>query len=553
MSNARMSWGTAGLVAGFAGLAVSHGTAHYLGRRLTPFDAVAELVIDVTPGSVSHWFIELVGTYDKPLLGLMVGLVMSVLFVTAGRLAARAWWAPTPLYAAMGGFALLAALTRDDATRTDAVPVALGAVCWIVALSFITEPVTAGSRAAAVSAATSDVADDVHAHSRRAVLIRSVVVGAIGVGTAVFGPIVGRGRRRVEQARRLLVLPATTPRQPAGVMLKGEGLTPWMTSAADFYLIDTAFQKPAIDPKTWSLRIHGMVEREVVLSYQDLLDREITEDWITLNCVSNPVGGDLIGNAWWSGVRIAPLLAEAGVHPRADAVLQTSEDGWTCGTPLEALTDDRQAMIAFAMNGEALPIEHGFPARVIVPGLYGYVSACKWVVDIEVTRFDRISAYWTELGWSEKAPLKIGSRIDVPRSGQDLQPGDVRIGGMAWAQHTGIARVEFAIDGGAWQEAEIGRIADHQVPAAPTGSAMPSPSGSAGTPSSDPSASAAPVRTTPNRDTWVQWAATVDLDKGDHEVRVRAVSALGEVQTGVEKDVRPDGATGWHTRQFTVG
>ncbi|RJS46300.1 molybdopterin-dependent oxidoreductase [Nocardioides cavernaquae] len=547
MSNARMSWGTAGLVAGFAGLAVSHGTAHYLGRRLTPFDAVAELVIDVTPGSVAHWFIELVGTLDKPLLGLIIAAIMCLLFLAAGRLAARAWWAPLPLYAAMGGFALLATLTRDDATRTDAVPVALGAVCWIAALSFITEPVTTGSRAAAVSAATSDVAGDAHAHSRRTVLIRSAVVTAIGVGTAVLGPIVGRGRRRVEQARRLLVLPATTPNVPAGVSLKGEGLTPWMTSADDFYLIDTAFQKPAIDPKTWSLRIHGMVEREVVLSYQELLDREVTEDWITLSCVSNPVGGDLIGNAWWSGVRIAPLLAEAGVRPHADAVLQTSQDGWTCGTPLQALTDDRQAMIAFAMNGEALPIEHGFPARVIVPGLYGYVSACKWVVDIEVTRFDRISAYWTELGWSEKAPLKIGSRIDVPRSGQDIRPGDLRIGGMAWAQHTGIERVEYAIDGGAWQVAAIGGITNHTVPAGPATSAAPTGEASSAAPS------AAPVGKVPNRDTWVQWAATVTVDEGDHELRVRAVGADGEVQTGVEKDVRPDGATGWHTRQFSVG
>jgi DMSO/TMAO reductase YedYZ molybdopterin-dependent catalytic subunit len=528
MSNARMSWGTAGLVAGFAGLAVSDGVANYLGRRLTPFDAVAELIINVAPGSVSHWFIELVGRYDKLLLGIFVAIGMSLLFVAAGRLAARAWWAPAPLYAAMGGFALLAVLTRDDATRTDALPVVLGTVCWIAALSFVTESVTAGSRAAEVSAATSDVPDDVHAHSRRTVLIRSVVVGAIGVATMVLGPAIGRGRRRVEQARRLLVLPATTPTMPAGVALKGEGLTPWWTPAADFYQIDTAFQEPAIAPKDWVLRIHGMVEREVVLSYQDLLDREITEDWITLNCVSNPVGGDLIGNAWWSGVRLAPLLAEAGVRAGADAVLQTSADGWTCGTPLEALTDDRQAMIAFAMNGDPLPIEHGFPARVIVPGLYGYVSACKWVVDLKVTRFDKISAYWTGLGWSEKAPLKIASRIDVPRSGQDIVPGELRIGGMAWAQHTGIARVEFAVDGGAWQEATMGGITKHAAGATPEAGA-------------------------PNRDTWVQWAATITVDEGDHELRVRAVDANGDVQTGVEKDVRPDGATGWHTRQFTVG
>jgi DMSO/TMAO reductase YedYZ molybdopterin-dependent catalytic subunit len=527
MSNARMSWGTAGLVAGFAGLAVSHGAAHYLGRRLTPFDAVAELVIALTPGSVSHWIIDLVGTWDKTLLGVIIAIGMSLFFLAAGRLAARAWWAPTPLYLAIGGIALTAALTRDDSTTYDAVPVALGVVAWIVGLSLITEPVTPGSRAAEVSAGMGgDDADEVRAHTRRTVLLRAALVSAVGIGTAVLGPIVGRGRRRVEQARRLLSLPVTSPRQPAGVAIGGEGLTPWVTPSSEFYKVDTTFTEPAIDPASWSLRIHGMVDREVVLSYQDLLDREITEDWITLSCVSNPVGGDLIGNAWWSGVRIAPLLKEAGVHPRADAVLQTSEDGWTCGTPIEALTDDRQAMIAFGMNGEALPLEHGFPARVIVPGLYGYVSACKWVVDIEVTRFDRIQAYWTGLGWDEKAPLKMGSRIDVPRDGQDVPAGEVRVGGMAWAQHTGIAAVEYALDGGPWQRAA-------------TGASTPHASGLA--------------KGKPNRDTWVQWSATLVLDKGDHELRVRAIDDEGLVQTGVPVGPRPNGATGWHSRRFSAG
>jgi Oxidoreductase molybdopterin binding domain len=242
--------------------------------------------------------------------------------------------------------------------------------------------------------------------------------------------------------------------------------------------------------------------------------RELTEAWVTLNCVSNAVGGSLIGNAWWSGVRTADLLKEAGVLPGADAVLQTSDDGWTCGTPVAALTDDRNAMLAVAMNGQALPIEHGFPVRTLVPGLYGFVSACKWVVDWEVTSFSEFSAFWTSRGWSEQAPVKIASRIDVPDNGTEVHGGSVRAGGMAWHQHTGISGVQVSLDGGAWQPAEIG---DADLV-----------------------------------DSWVQWTATLDVDEGDHVLRVRAIGADGEVQTGVEADVVPDGATGWHSVEFSA-
>ncbi len=287
-----------------------------------------------------------------------------------------------------------------------------------------------------------------------------------------------------------------------------------MTPADDFYLIDTAIVRPAIEPQEWTLRIHGMVDREITLTYDDLVAREFTESWITLNCVSNPVGGDLIGNAWWSGIRVASLLAEAGVDPEADAVLQTSADDWTCGTPLSALTDDRNAMLAVAMNGRPLPIDHGFPVRTIVPGLYGYVSACKWVVDWEVTKFDDITAYWTERGWGEFGPVKMSSRIDVPRSGDDVAAGLVTFAGVAWAQHTGIEAVEVAVDGGAWQQAMIAKV--------------------------------------PNEDTWVQWSAVVDVEAGDHLVKVRATDRNGIVQTSVERDVLPDGATGLHELDFTA-
>jgi DMSO/TMAO reductase YedYZ molybdopterin-dependent catalytic subunit len=283
----------------------------------------------------------------------------------------------------------------------------------------------------------------------------------------------------------------------------------------DFYRIDTALVVPAVEPDEWRLRIHGMVDRELTLTYQDLLDRKLTEDWVTLCCVSNPVGGDLIGNAWWSGVRVAELLAEAGVRPGADAVKQTSKDGWTCGTPLPALTDDRNAMLAVAMNGAPLPVEHGFPVRMVVPGLYGYVSATKWLVDLEVTTYDDFSAYWTDRGWSAKGPIKTQSRVEVPRNGADVRAGSLRVGGHAWAQHTGIAKVEYRLDGDAWREAELGRV--------------------------------------PGADTWVQWSGTVEVQSGEHTLAVRATDRSGYTQTAARADVVPDGATGWDKIEFSAG
>jgi len=512
MTTPRVTWGTAGVLAGLAGLAVSHAATRMLGVRLTPMEAVAELVIRHTPGAVAHWVIDLIGNKDKPLLLLIVTLGMLAFMLAAGRLAENTWWAPILVYLFMGVVALYAVLSGDDPRGLATVPVVAGVVTWIVTLSFLTEPMHREDAAP----------DDVeNGQTRRSVLIRTGFVGAAAIGTAITGDFLGRRRRHVEESRRLLNLPITDREVPAKVRVGVDGISKWKTSGSTFYQVDTLIVVPAIEPKDWSLRIHGLVDRELVLTFQDLLDRKLTEDWITLNCVSNTVGGDLIGNAWWSGVRIAPLLQEAGVDPDADAVLQTSDDGWTCGTPLAALTDDRNAMIAIGMNGEPLPLEHGFPARMIVPGLYGYVSACKWLVDIEVTKFDEIEAYWTARGWSEQGPVKIASRIDVPGDGDELAVGSARVGGMAWSQHTGIQGVEYALDGGPWLPAETGGVAQHR-------------GGS------------------PNEDTWVQWAATVDLGEGDHELRVRAIGKDAEVQTGVEAEPVPDGATGWHSVEFSA-
>ncbi|HYF72344.1 MAG TPA: molybdopterin-dependent oxidoreductase, partial [Nocardioides sp.] len=445
----------------------------------------------------------------------VVLLVLSaVIFAWAGRLARRTWWLAVIVYAVLAVLAGVAVWVQREATALDALPVAAGFATWLVCLSLLTEPLR--RHELALAAAPVHVSDPAHPdHTRRTFLIRVGAMAAAGVALGVVGRAVGRSRRHVEETRRLLRLPGVTrPVPPEDSRVDVPEMTAWMTPTEEFYRIDTAFVVPAIEPADWVLRIHGMVDREVVVTYQDLVDGAMSEAWVTLNCVSNEVGGNLIGNAWWSGVRIAGLLRAAGVHEGADAVLQTSEDGWTCGTPLSVLTDERNAMLAVAMNGRPLPIEHGFPVRTIVPGLYGYVSACKWVVDLEVTRFADIEAYWTTKGWAELGPVKIASRIDVPRDGAEVPTGGAQIAGVAWAQHTGIDSVEISVDGGAWTPASLADV--------------------------------------PNIDTWVQWVATVDLAPGDHTVSVRATDADGLVQTGEVRDVRPDGATGWHTIEVTA-
>ncbi len=492
----------AGLVAGLAGLGVSHVAATVLGTGPTPVVAVAEAVIDVTPGALAESLIQLVGTWDKPLLvfGVLLGLL--ALTAWAGVLTRRSRGRAVVLLVGLGLVGAVAVWTRPDAGGYDVVPVVAGTVTWLVVLTLLVD------RLASLHRDPARGAD----RARRRFLVEAGVVAGAALAAGVVGQVAGASRRSVVTARRLLRLPVRRGLVPAGAEAGASGVTPWRTQNADFYRIDTALVVPAVDPAAWRLRVHGMVGRELTLTYRDLLDRELTEDWVTLCCVSNEVGGDLVGNAWWSGVRVADVLAEAGVEPGADAVLQTSDDGWTCATPVEALTDDRNALLAIAMNGEPLPVDHGFPVRMVVPGLYGYVSATKWLVDLEVTRFADVSAYWTGKGWAEQAPVKTQSRVDVPRAGAEVAAGSVRVGGVAWAQHTGIARVEYRLDGGAWTEAELAAV--------------------------------------PNVDTWVQWTATVDVDAGGHTLAVRATDRSGATQTGVRSGVLPDGATGWHSVDF---
>jgi len=310
-------------------------------------------------------------------------------------------------------------------------------------------------------------------------------------------------------------VPASRARAvPAGVASDVQGVSRFVTPNPSFYRVDTLLTVPKVDPRSWELRIHGLVDRELRLNFADLLNRRLIERDITLTCVSNEVGGPYVGNARWIGVPIAELLREAGVRDGADAVKSTSVDGLTIGTPLKALTDGRDAILAVGMNGEPLPFEHGFPVRMVVPGLYGYVSATKWIVDFEVTKFSEFSAYWTDRGWSVEAPIKTSSRIDVPKGFARIKPGPAVAAGTAWAQRRGITKVELQVDDGDWQPAKL--AAEDTI------------------------------------DTWRQWTFRWDATPGNHTLTVRATDATGQVQTADRAAPRPNGSSGLHNTVVMV-
>ena len=339
------------------------------------------------------------------------------------------------------------------------------------------------------------------------------LTGAAGLVAAVaaggMGNLFAR-RFRADESRSAVTIPAPSSPAPAaaGAELSAPGLGPFFTPNNRFYRVDTALLVPAVMAEDWRLRIHGMVDREIELDYEQLLARPLIERDITLTCVSNPVGGRYAGNARWIGAPLRDLLEEAGVHADADQIVSRSVDGFTVGTPTAVVMDGRDALLAVAMNGEALPIDHGFPVRMVVPGLYGYVSATKWLVDIELTTFDAFDPYWIQRGWAERAPIKTMSRIDTPSPFLDLVRGEVPIAGVAWAQHVGIERVEVSIDDGPWQLAEL--AAEDTI------------------------------------DTWRQWVYRWNASSGEHRLKVRATDRSGLAQPADRAEPFPDGATGHH-------
>jgi DMSO/TMAO reductase YedYZ molybdopterin-dependent catalytic subunit len=484
----------AGLIATGVGLAAAALVSGLL-AVISPLTAVAESIIALTPGPVAESLIHLVGQNDKPLLLAGVTVVLLGLGALAGVLASRNRELGAGLLVGLGAVGLLASVTRHAAGATAAAPALLGTAASVAALLWLT------------SASTAAPAQSAARMSRRTFLARAAVAAGAAVVAGGVGRAAAAGRQSVDAARQRLRLPTRPAPPPAGVEVGVAGVSPWVTPVADFYRIDTSLAPPLLIPDRWRLRVHGLVKRELDISLADLISRPPVNAWITLCCVSNPVGGPLISNGRWTGVRIADLLAEAGVRPGADAVLSRSVDGWTCGTPLSALTDGRDALLAYALDGKPLPVEHGFPVRMVVPGLYGFVSATKWVVDMQVTTFARFSAYWTQRGWSEQAPVKTSSRIDVPGDGASLPAGPVTVGGVAWAQHRGIRAVEVRVDNGAWQPATLGAQ--------------------------------------PTIDSWRQWRWQWQASKGEHQLSVRAIDLTGQVQTGRPADVVPNGATGW--------
>ncbi|MET0448144.1 MAG: molybdopterin-dependent oxidoreductase, partial [Aeromicrobium sp.] len=478
----------AGVLASAAAVAASEGLAALLDLRESPVLSVAQSVIGLTPGPLAEGIIGVVGRNDKPLAIASVVLAILLLGAVVGR-----WWMTRRLaaFALVAGLVVLAVasvLSRPYASPEGVFASIAGGVVLMGVLQLLLRE---------NEHARADASRRIFLRTAAVIAVATVVVGGAGQVLA------SRHRRRqaIEKVRSALTIPSRKVAAPAGTDLAVEGQEPWLTPNRDFYRIDTALQAPLIDPADWTLRIHGLVDRELTLSYQDLLDRGLTDAWITIACVSNEVGGDLIGNTVWGGVPIKGILEEVGIQAGADALLSTSEDGWTCGTPLDALTDGRNALLALTMNGEPLPVPHGVPVRQVVPGLYGYVSATKWVTDWEVTKFSDFRAYWTDRGWGERGPIKTESRIDVPRDGDSLDAGTVTIAGVAWAQQVGVSGVEFRIDGGDWQPATIG--------------------------------------VAPNVDTWVQWTAQWDADSGDHTIEARATNAAGEPQTEDRADVLP--------------
>ncbi|WP_433438729.1 molybdopterin-dependent oxidoreductase [Nonomuraea sp. CA-141351] len=519
-----------GLVSGGVALGVAQLVAALVGPETFPVVAVGDVAVDLSPAPLKEFAITTFGENDKSVLVGGVLVVLAAVAALIGVLSLRRLAYGFAGLAAFGAVGAIAVLTRPDAGVLDVLPTVIGVAVGAWTLSWLVRRATGERRTAASSGAAATVAgpsdtraddverpvvmragDDLRAFDRRRLLTGAAGGVVVAGAAAVLGRQLG-GRQVVDSARVGVALPKpVTPAKPisAGADLRIKGLSSFITRNQDFYRVDTALIVPQVDPRDWKLRIHGMVDRPVELTYAELLGMPLTEADVTLTCVSNEVGGPYAGNARWLGVRMAEVLRKAGLQSGADMLLSTSADGFTCGTPVDVVMDGREALFAIAMNGEALPVDHGFPVRQVVPGLYGYVSATKWVVDLKVTRFDQDEAYWTPRGWAAKGPIKTQSRIDVPNSGDSLKAGRTTIAGVAWAQHTGVDAVEVRVDRGEWRQARLAEV--------------------------------------PGPDTWRQWSIDWDAAPGRHTIEVRATDAAGRTQTEQEAPPAPDGATGWHT------
>ncbi len=535
-----------GIVSAACGIGVGEVVAGVDERLRGPIAAVGDRVVDNVPRPLKTWAIDTFGTNDKAVLlgGVVVLLALFAVGVgiVAVRRSVRLGLVGVGVFAAIG---VLASLGRGGTGWARPVPpIVAGLVAgWVLvvltrrARAAWPEEAWPDEAGSGSSAASSDGSDDPTRVAQPMIVPgsgtdrrRFLQLSAGLAGAAVVAGGAGRWlqSRAVAVGERLkVVLPKAAdplPALPASV--QADGAVPFITPNDDFYRIDTALVVPRVSTEGWKLEVMGRVDRPISITYQELLDRPMVEADITISCVSNEVGGDLIGTARWLGCRLDDLLDEAGIDPSADQVVGRSVDGFTAGFPT-SLLDGRDAFVAVGMNGEALPIDHGYPARLIVPGVYGYVSATKWLSQIELTRFDEFDAYWIPRGWSRLGPIKTQSRIDTPRQGADVKVGDpVAVAGVAWAMNRGISRVEVRVDGptdvggtppeGEWLEATLAE--QH------------------------------------NDTTWRQWYLSwTPPSAGKYWLTVRATDGEGETQPEEQTDVAPDGATGWHRIRVIAG
>ena len=513
----------AGVVSAGVFLAVAELVALVAAREGSPILAVGSFVIDIVPRPLKEFAITTFGENDKP--ALLLGLALAV--VVAAAISGVLQYLRPPLgviaLGLAGGLSLAAIVTRAGATPLAFLPPVAGTIAGAVLLVLLVRRIrawrdelaeaVAGSAGATVATAAGPSASV----GRRAFLRLAGIAGASAIIVGIGARVVNATTSSIAAVRRALTLPApaSTVAIPDGAEFDIPGISPLFTPNRDFYRVDTALTVPSVDPSNWRLVVDGMVDRRIELSFDDLVGMGLHEYSITLTCVSNEVGGELLGTAKWLGIPVRDVLRQAGPTAGADMVLSRSVDGFTASTPLEALTDDGlDAILAVGMNGEPLPLEHGFPVRMVVPGLYGYVSATKWLTELKVTTFDADEAYWTPRGYSARAPIKLSSRIDSPRIDRMLEAGPTTIAGVAWAQTVGIERVEVQVDDGAWQ--------------------------------------AATLSTPINRDTWVQWYLEWDATPGTHYVAVRATDRNGMLQVQERAPIAPDGATGWQRTLIRV-
>ena len=516
----------AGVIGGAVFLATAELFALLFARAASPILAVGGFVIDIVPQPFKEFAIATFGEYDK--IALLAGLGLAVVIASAIAGVLQLVRPPLGVIALIiaGVLSTAAIVTRAGVTPLAFLPPVLGTFAGAFVLVLLVRRLRAW-RASDIQVRDREDADEAPASdtsgrppielNRRRFFVLAALAGASAIVVGITARTVSMAVASVESIRKALKLPAPRTRVtvPEGAELDVPGLSELFTPNKDFYRVDTALTVPTIDPETWRLVIDGMVDQRVELSFQDILDMGIDEYAITLTCVSNEVGGELVGNAMWLGVPLRDVLRKAGVKSGADMVLSRSVDGYTASTPLAALVDDDlDAILAVGMNGEPLPLEHGFPVRMVVPGLYGYVSATKWLTELKVTTFADDEAYWTPRGYSAEAPIKFSSRLDTPSIGEAVPAGRIPIAGVAWAQSVGIERVEVRIDEGEWEPATL----------------------------------STPI----NDDTWVQWFMEWDAKPGTHYVAVRAINKNGDLQIEERAPIAPDGSSGWQRSLIRV-